>query len=491
MANEQSLSKWRKKIILYSFMPSNAEEEAVRVNNTSRLKIPELVETGSPLIFDWKNPWKIKKKITPQILHQRNLVISYFETFEYILPYMTLNSGKLLVKGSVGLFRAWDVSNDIKFYGDTKFRFWKLTNHDDDYSLSFNVQGLGVGDEIGLCFNPEDQEFMFKVLSKLCRKKTFSYNFIPSRTEEEENNTSWVVTRELKETDPPRRIHLNNVRHMMKKITIEDLTFGELRIAFFATFEYILPYWNLELATSLVNGNMVRVGLWDVTEQNGRPNRYKGGSFTFRKLRNDDYSLSCMRLINDRGLAVGDEISLCWDPRCSKFRFSLLSKVCRKKTFSYNFIPSKTEEEVNNTSWVVTRELIETGPTLIIHSNKIMRKKITYENLVFGELRISIFVTFDCILPYWKLELARSLVKGNVVRVDLWDSTEKNGTKKYEDESITFRKLHNDNYSLSCMRLINDRELGVGDEIGLYWHPRFSKFIFKLICKVRDSIRPV
>ncbi|KAG5607116.1 hypothetical protein H5410_028608 [Solanum commersonii] len=91
--------------------------------------------------------------------------------------------------------------------------------------------------------------------------------------------------------------------------------------------ENILPYWKLDKAKSLENRNLVGVGLWDLTEENyGRTNRYEDGSLTFRKLDGLDYSLSCMTLINLRGLGVGDEIGLCWNPIISMFMFKL---ICR------------------------------------------------------------------------------------------------------------------------------------------------------------------
>ncbi|KAH0692489.1 hypothetical protein KY285_019586 [Solanum tuberosum] len=43
---------------------------------------------------------KIKKEITPQVLHQVNLVISFSETFNYILPYWNLDKAKQLVNGA-------------------------------------------------------------------------------------------------------------------------------------------------------------------------------------------------------------------------------------------------------------------------------------------------------------------------------------------------------------------------------------------------------
>ncbi|WMV23353.1 hypothetical protein MTR67_016738 [Solanum verrucosum] len=162
---------------------------------------------------------KIKKEIMPQVLHQVNLVISFSETFNYILPYWNLDKAKQLVNGA--------------------------------------------------------------------RKGVAMFN-----------------------EDAGKRL---------------PVTFGELWISFFAMFDYILPYWKLELARSLVNGNVAHVGLWDVTEKKcGRTNRYEDVSFSFRKLCSDDYSLTCMTLINDRGLGVGDEILLCWNPIISKFMFKLI-----------------------------------------------------------------------------------------------------------------------------------------------------------------------
>lgn len=83
----------------------------------------------------------------------------------------------------------------------------------------------------------------------------------------------------------------------------------------------------------------------------------------------------------------------------------------------------------------------------------------------------------------------KNLAKGHGVCVDVWDVTEENGPKKYEAEaeSICIRKLQNDDYSLSCTGLFNNHRLGVGDEIGLYWDPRSTSLMSKLLYKARDS----
>ncbi|WMV30930.1 hypothetical protein MTR67_024315 [Solanum verrucosum] len=65
--------------------------------------------------------------------------------------------------------------------------------------------------------------------------------------------------------------------------------------------------------------------------------------------------------------------------------------------------------------------------------------------------------------------------------VNVWDVTEANVTKKYEGGSVFLRKLYTDDISLSCMELFNGHRLGIGDEIGLYWDPRTSSLMFKLI----------
>lgn len=164
-----------------------------------------------------------------------------------------------------------------------------------------------------------------------------------------------------------------------------------------------------------------------------------------------------------------------------------------KKTFFHEFIPSKVEEEacqVNNASWVVTRELVEirdiySAPIIDQEDPWNIKKKITHNEVILGKLVISFLEMFEYILRYWKLDMAKSLTNGYEVCVNIWDITEENDPKKYEGESVCFRKLYNDyEYSLSCMRLFNDHRLNVGDEIALYWDPRSSSIMLKLLSQV-------
>ncbi|KAG5597778.1 hypothetical protein H5410_039010 [Solanum commersonii] len=143
------------------------------------------------------------------------------------------------------------------------FIFWKLPNHD-DYSLwvlrLFNVYDLGVGDEIGLYWDPRFQMVYVQITSKLELARSLVDGSMV-------RVGLWDVTEQ-------------NDRPYRKYITPENIVQGKLGISSFETSEYILPYWRLNKAKSLVNG----------------------------------------------GLDVGDEIALFWDPRLPAFILMLLSK---------------------------------------------------------------------------------------------------------------------------------------------------------------------
>ncbi|KAG5607090.1 hypothetical protein H5410_028582 [Solanum commersonii] len=69
------------------------------------------------------------------------------------------------------------------------------------------------------------------------------------------------------------------------------------------------------------------------------------------------------------------------------------------------------------------------------------------------------------------------------IEIRVWDVTEDNAPKKYEGERVCLWNLCNNDYALSCIKLFNNNRLGVGDEIGLFWNPRSSNFMFKLLSR--------
>ncbi|WMV30399.1 hypothetical protein MTR67_023784 [Solanum verrucosum] len=160
-----------------------------------------------------------------------------------------------------------------------------------------------------------------------------------------------------------------------------------------------------------------------------------------------------------------------------------------KKTFFCNFYPSKAKEEackVNNMPYVVTRELIDIRdiypPSKIDLKNpwQIKIKITSYEGEARG-LLIPYIETFEYILRYRTLDMAKALVSGCRVRVQVRYVTTNNAPKKYKGESVYLWKLYNDDYALSCIELFNNSRLGIGDEIGLFGDPRSSNFMFKLL----------
>ncbi|TMX02600.1 hypothetical protein EJD97_020819 [Solanum chilense] len=113
-----------------------------------------------------------------------------------------------------------------------------------------------------------------------------------------------------------------------------------------------------------------------------------------------------------------------------------------------------------------------------------IKKNLTHDEIVVGMLIIPFFEMFKYILRYWTLDVSKSLDNGCRVCVDMWDITEENIPKKYEVGSVWFRKLFNENFSLWSIELFKGRRLGVGDKIGIYWDPRSTTLVFKLLSQV-------
>ncbi|WMV30941.1 hypothetical protein MTR67_024326, partial [Solanum verrucosum] len=85
--------------------------------------------------------------------------------------------------------------------------------------------------------------------------------------------------------------------------------------------------------------------------------------------------------------------------------------------------------------------------------------------------------------------MAKSLEDGFSVWVDMWDVTEGNVPKKYEGGRVWIRKVYSDDFSIWCNETFNYRRLGDGDEIGLYWDPRSTSLVFKLLSQASDCTK--
>uniref|UniRef100_M1A9X8 B3 domain-containing protein n=1 Tax=Solanum tuberosum TaxID=4113 RepID=M1A9X8_SOLTU len=152
-----------------------------------------------------------------------------------------------------------------------------------------------------------------------------------------------------------------------------------------------------------------------------------------------------------------------------------------KKTFFYNYLLEEEEEEEE--TWQIEIPDIYRPPKIDLDNPWQIKIKITSYEVEAGALLIPYIKTFEYILLYWTLDLAKILVNGGGVCVQVWDVTEDNAPNKYEGERVCLWNLCNDDYALSCIKLFNSRRLGVGDEIGLFWNPRSSNFMFKLLSR--------
>ncbi|KAF3656920.1 putative ethylene-responsive transcription factor CRF4-like [Capsicum annuum] len=162
-------------------------------------------------------------------------------------------------------------------------------------------------------------------------KKTFMYNFIPSKEEEEAckaSGTPWVVTRELVEIRdiyPAPVINPNNPWKIKKVITDFEESGKMLVLSFIDIFEHVFRYWTLDTVKSATSGHKMSVYLWDVTNENS-PNKCEGSYIEM--IDDENYALVSVELFSKCGLVVNDVIGLYWDPKCLNFRFKLFKKDC-------------------------------------------------------------------------------------------------------------------------------------------------------------------
>jgi hypothetical protein len=165
-----------------------------------------------------------------------------------------------------------------------------------------------------------------------------------------------------------------------------------------------------------------------------------------------------------------------------------------KKTFFYNFFPTKEEELAclaNNTPHKVTRVLVEIRdvyppPVINCHDPWVIKKKLTMFEVASGQIVISFHDTFEYIFRYWSFNAANNVVLGNKVPVFLGDlSNPMNPEKFYKGTNVYFEMLRNDDYVLACKDMFQDLCLGIDDEIGLCVPPNVTVpvIMFKLLCK--------
>ncbi|GLT75504.1 hypothetical protein SLA2020_472230 [Shorea laevis] len=160
-----------------------------------------------------------------------------------------------------------------------------------------------------------------------------------------------------------------------------------------------------------------------------------------------------------------------------------------KKTFYYNFFPTKVEEEAaaaHNVQYRVTRTLIEIRD-LEHHQasgvdpwRQIIRKSITASDVFMGKLSLSEQEMLDLLRPC-TLSKANSLLVGDRSCI-LYDNTE--GEVKYH---IDVERGSQDSYTLRCTSLFRNRNLAPGDQVGLFLDVSNEAFRFKILGRANRS----
>lgn len=173
--------------------------------------------------------------------------------------------------------------------------------------------------------------FLAMVLQTLySTKKTFYYNFFPTKAEENSFRYTAGMANgrkliEMRDIYPPPVVDFENPWLIKKTLTHYETAFGKLVLSYNDTFEHVIRYWTLGMANFIALGQRVGVTLWDVTEEKNPKRYHQNSEFYLQMMANDECLLSCMELIRDRKLKVDDEIYLYWDSTENCFKFKLFS----------------------------------------------------------------------------------------------------------------------------------------------------------------------
>ncbi|KAF8034259.1 hypothetical protein BT93_C0527 [Corymbia citriodora subsp. variegata] len=160
------------------------------------------------------------------------------------------------------------------------------------------------------------------------------------------------------------------------------------------------------------------------------------------------------------------------------------------KTWMYNFIPTKAEEEATkaqNMPYQVTRTLIEindVGPGQFLADPNypwLIRKAVGSSEIMTGRLVLSHKDIFDHVFRYWTLAMCNHVVTGGRYLVTLVDFTDEKSPRGYQSEHTFLERGLNETYLLGWLDIVQNRAFNAGDEVGLLWDIRTQVFHFKLL----------
>ncbi|KAL6573327.1 hypothetical protein OROHE_001786 [Orobanche hederae] len=163
-----------------------------------------------------------------------------------------------------------------------------------------------------------------------------------------------------------------------------------------------------------------------------------------------------------------------------------------KKAFYYNFFPTKAEEDflksrrrdpVRISHDRILFEMRDIYPPRAVDPDDpwVIKKTLSRYESVFGKIIFTCSDTFEHVIRHWALGIANYIAHGQRVGVTLWDVTEEENPRKYQNYGFYLQMMVNGECVLSCMELMKDRELKVDDVVYLYRDIKTSSFKFKVV----------
>lgn len=162
-----------------------------------------------------------------------------------------------------------------------------------------------------------------------------------------------------------------------------------------------------------------------------------------------------------------------------------------KKTFYYNFYPTKEEEEaaLSNPNSQPSRTLVEINdvyPRTQPDPNDpwVIKKVVQPREIQSRKLVLPHNDAFEHVFRYWTVDSVNIVLNGRICYTSISDFNDPHGLgRRYEHDGIYLRQEANngDNFLLGWKELVQARRFNPGDEIGLYWDDMFKTFQFKLL----------
>ncbi|KAK4804533.1 hypothetical protein SAY86_004350 [Trapa natans] len=171
-----------------------------------------------------------------------------------------------------------------------------------------------------------------------------------------------------------------------------------------------------------------------------------------------------------------------------------------KKTFYYNFFPTKAQEEAaqaRNVPHHANRVLVEVNdPGEVAAAPGVVgggvspwpiRRSLTKREILLERIELSQEEAFDHVFRYWTLEAVNVIVVGgSKYPVVIVDFTDERNPRTYHSEHVYLEKSVGagggiEIYFLRWTDLAKSRIFNVGDDIGILWDFRSGCFHFKLL----------